>query len=253
MGLADYVLYQGQEDGTYWETGEGSGKYYWSFAAVRWEGKNYICRKEVDYEKRIMNGLVLEGYQDGKLVETVSLNLVPGKPEISVLSAQKDYQEMAEGELQKAQEIFEETEKFHAVMGDAEQETEETCIFSGDIDNDGVRERYEKSVWLPSTTSSISHLVFELQRETEETEDTEETVMERAISENLEKRGTPIMLWVDSYRGKNIVNVMYRTDLYDYVVEGYLAEDKEHYSSLYLIEKISKREVEEVRNWIYYG
>lgn len=253
MGLADYVLYQGQEDGTWRETGEGSGELYWSFTAVRWEGKNYICREEVDFEKRIMKGLVLEGYQDGKLAETVSLNLMPGEPEISVLSCQKGYQEMAEKEVQKAPEIFEETEKFHAVMGDAEQETEETCIYFGDIDNDGVRERYEKSVWLPSTTSSISHLVFEIQGDTENAEETEETVMEKAISENCEKRGTPIMLWVDSYRGKNIVNVMYRTDLYDYVMEGYLAEDKEHYSSLYLIEKTSKREVEEVRNWIYHG
>lgn len=61
------------------------------------------------------------------------------------------------------------------------------------------------------------------------------------------------MLWVDRYQGKNIVNVMYRTDLYDYVVEGYLAEDKEHYRSLYLIEGKAKREVEEVRDWKYYG
>lgn len=253
MGFADYVLYQGQEDGTYRETGEGSGEFYWSFTAVRWEGKNYICRDEVDYNKRIRNGLVLEGYRDGKLAETVSLNLVPGKTETAVLSCQKGYGEMAEKEQLKAQEIFEKTEEGNIVSGDAEQETEEEFVFSCDIDNDGVEERYKKWFWWPSTTSSISHVEFEMEKETEEIEETEETVIERVISENPEKRGTPIMLWVDCYQGKNIVNVMYRTDLYDYVVEGYLAEDKEHYRSLYLIEEKTEREVEEVRDWKYYG
>lgn len=234
----------------YRETGEGSGEFYWSFTAVCWEGKSYICRNEVNFDKRMKNGLVLEGYQDRKLVETVSLNLVPGKPETAVVSCQKGYQEMAEKERLKAQEIFEETEEGDIVRGDAEQETEEKFVFSCDIDNDGAEECYKKWFWWPSTTSSVSHVEFEIEKETEEAE---ETVIERAISENTEKRGAPIMLWADSYQGENIVNVMYHTGLYDYVVEGYLAKDQEHYRSLYLIEKTSKREVEEVRDWKYSG
>lgn len=41
------------------------------------------------------------------------------------------------------------------------------------------------------------------------------------------------MLWVDAHNGKNIVNIMYRTGLYDYIVEGYLLEENGNYSTLY--------------------
>lgn len=57
------------------------------------------------------------------------------------------------------------------------------------------------------------------------------------------------MLWVDTHNGKNIVHVMYRTDLYDYIVEGYLLEENGNYSNLYTIEGKTELSVEKVRAW----
>ncbi len=60
-GFTDYILYQGREDGEYVRTGRGSSDVRWQHTIIGWEGKNYVCRDEVDYGKRILSGLVIEG------------------------------------------------------------------------------------------------------------------------------------------------------------------------------------------------
>lgn len=238
-GFTDYIVYRGIEDGGYQETGHGSGIYWNAFTVIRFEGKNYICRKSQDYNKKIMDGLVLEGYRDGKMAETVTLHLVQGETEVSVRSCRKGYQEMAQKEREKAEDIFEKTEKFRAVIGEAEQKVpEKDNTYRGDIDNDGEIENYIKGVWTPSNMVMKSSLDFYME---------EETALEKAIYGNREKRGVPLIFWVDEWKDKNIANVMYRTDLYDYMIEGYLLNDAGDYKRLYLIEKKSERAVEIVR------
>lgn len=243
-GFTDYTLYRGIEGGGYRETGHGSGTYWNPFMVVCWNGKNYICRSEQDYNKKIKNRLVLEGYRDGKMVEAVFLSFVQGRTEISVQSCEEGYQESAEKERARAEENFEQTEAFREVVGDVEQRVG-SITFRGDVDNDGTAEVYRKYIWLPSNMGTVSILEFEMVEEAEEK--TPETAIHQAIFENIEKRGIPIMFWIDRQGAENIVNVMYRTDLYDYVIEGYLPKDTGDYESLYLIEKSSKRAVETIR------
>ena len=242
-GFADYVLYQGTAGGEYRKTGYGSGSIINEFTPVHFEGKNYLCRTLWDYDKKIMAGLILEEYRDGRMVETMTLSLVQGKTDITLRSCREGYREMAEKERAKAEDIFEKTEHFRPVIGDAEQkETEEDSTFRGDIDNDGVEERYEKYIWTPSNLGTVSILDYEM-----EEENVRDTALNKAIFENCGERGVPIMFWVDAWGKENIVNVMYGTGLYDYVIEGYLPRDTGDYESLYLIEKKSKRAVETTR------
>lgn len=243
-GFTDFVMFQGNEEGEYGET-ERVFAFRWPFAVISWEGKNYVCRTVVDYDKKERSGLVLYGYRNGRLTETVSLSLVPEKQEIAVISCEEGYQEIADRQKQKAQEIYEKTEEADSSTGDAEQKTE--YGLGSDFDNDGIVENYFKHIWTLSNMWIDSRLDLHIE------EATEGTALQKMISENEEKLGTPIMMWVDGYQGENIVNVMYRVGLYDYVIEGYLADDTGNYSSLYVIEKTSERKVEKSREWEYYG
>lgn len=245
-GFADYILYRGMEDGGYQKTGYGSGTFIEAFTPICFDGKNYICRREEDYDKKIENGLVLEGYRDGKMVETVTLSLVQGETDITLRSCQEGYREIAEMEREKAEDIFDDTENFRSVVGDAEEKvTGEDTIFLGDIDNDGELEKYIKFIWTPSNMWTQSMFEFELEEGAKK--GVGEIAFEKAVYENWKARGVPIMFWVDARGAENIVNVMYRTDLYDYVIEGYLPSDTGDYESLYLIEKRSERAVGTIR------
>lgn len=134
------------------------------------------------------------------------------------------------------------------VVGNAERKSENSegeTVFFSDIDNDGVEESYIKRIWLASSMNSVDGLEFGME------ESAERETLERVFSDGSDKWDIwrPMMLWVDTHNGKNIVHVMYRTDLYDYIVEGYLLEENGNYSNLYTIEGKTELSVEKVRAW----
>lgn len=243
-GFTDFAVFQGIGEGKYEET-ERFFAFRWPFVVISWEGKNYVCRTIVDYDKKERIALVLYAYRDGRLAETVALSPVPEKQEITVTSCEEGYREIAERQIQKAPEIYQKTETADFSMGDAELKTEHGL--GSDFDNDGVVESYYKHMWTASNMWLDSRLAFRTKTEAEG------SALQEMISENEERLGTPIMLWVDGYRRENIVNVMYRTGLYDYVIEGYLMDDAGHYSSLYCVEAKTERTVERSRAWQYSG
>lgn len=247
-GFTDYILYQGREDGEYVETGRGSSDVYWPFTIISWEGKNYVCRDEVDYGTRMLTGLVVEGYRDGELTETLRLNLMPERQEVTVTFCRDGWQEAAEKERLAAPAFHEQADHDDVVIGDAERKSENSegeTVFFSDIDNDGVEESYIKRVWQASSMNSVDGLEFGM----EESEERE--TLERVFSDGSDKWGMrrPMMLWVDAHNGENIVHVMYRTGMYDYIVEGYLLEENGDYSNLYTIEEKTELSVEKVRAW----
>ncbi len=238
--FGEYILYQANEAGAYKRTGLGTEEYVRKpFYVICWEGKNYVCHHKTESGK-IWNGLILEGYRDGELVETVSLDRVPGSQTDSVIFCRDGYRDMARKELGKAPEIYDQRKKYIASEGDAEQRVEEgTNIFVSDIDNDGMMEKYIKHI--------IDHPTdfFGLEMD----DKTRRTEVEPAIPDCRDEAGVQIMMWVDACDGKNIMNVIYRTGLYDYMVEGFLLDDAGGCSDLYAIERKTELEVETVRTW----
>ena len=238
--FGEYILYQANEAGAYKRTGLGMEEYVRKpFYVICWEGKNYVCHHKTESGK-IWNGLILEGYRDGELVETVSLDRVPGSQTDSVIFCRDGYRDMARKELGKAPEIYDQRKKYIASEGDAEQRVEEgTNIFVSDIDNDGMMEKYIKHI-IDHPTDFFG---LEMDNKTGRTE------AEPAIPDCRDEAGVQIMMWVDACDGKNIMNVIYRTGLYDYMVEGFVLDDAGGCSDLYAIERKTELEVETVRTW----
>lgn len=241
--FGEYVLYQGDEAGAYIRTGLGTEEHVRKpFYVICWEGKNYVCHHRTASGR--WRGLILECYRGGGLVETVSLYKVPGKQTDSVIFCRNGYQDMAQKELGKAPEIYERTVRYTVSEGDAEQrdksgDEEAKNIFFSDIDNDGTVEKYAKRIIDYPTD------FFWLATEDEEGK----TRVEPEIPACSNEAGVESMMWVDACGGKNIMNVMYRIGWYDYVVEGFLMNDKGDCSHLYTVERRSELEVETVRTW----
>lgn len=241
--IGEYVLYQGNEAGAYKKTGLGAEEHVRKpFYVICWEGKNYVCHHKADAGKLVWNGLILEGYQDGELVETVSLNCVPGDHTDSVIFCQDGYCDMARKELEKAPEIYDRAERYLESEGDAEQRDEaENYIFASDINNDGTVEKYEKQL---NDHYGIGYFWVEME------DRTAISTKEPIIPDCRDESGREIMMWVDACDGKNIMNVMYETrGLDSYMVEGFLLDDAGGCRNLYAIERKTESEVETVRTW----
>ena len=239
----EYVLYQGDEAGAYKETGLGTEEHVRKpFYVICWEGKNYVCHHRADAGKLVWNGLILEGYQGGELVETVSFNWVPEKQTDSFIFCQDGYCDMVQKEMEKAPKIYDRATKFLESEGDAEQRDEaENYIFVSDIDNDGTVEKYEKQL---HDHYGIGYFGVEME------DRAAIGAKELIIPDCRDESGREIMMWVDACDGKNIMNVMYETGGLDsYMVEGFLLDDAGGCSDLYAIERKTELEVETVQTW----
>lgn len=240
-GFGEYALCRGDGTGVYKRTDIGTEDYVrgeW-FCVMCWEGKNYVCHRKGG---RNGAGLIVEGYLEGELAETVSFNLVPGKQTDSVIFCEDGYRKMAERELEKAPRIYDRTKKHSMAVGDVEQKVEsernawEYEEFLCDIDNDGTVEKYKKDY----IDYPVDFLYFEM----------EDSKRELAvIPECRDEAGREIMMWVDACDVKNIMNVLYDTGLYEYMVEGFLVDETGGCSRLYAIERKTEPEVEVVRVW----
>lgn len=245
-GFGEYVLFQGDETGGYRRTGVGIEEHVRKeFYVICWEGKNYACHYKLNNGLYPMSGLILEGYRDGELVETVTLNLEAEKRNTSVVFCQDEYRDMAQKELEKAPLIYEQSGKYIEYAGDAEQEAnpgekKEKNVFISDLDNDGIMESYHKEV---SDFHRLFFLAFWM-----EDEKMEQTVKE-AISAGYDDSSQMIMLWVDRWGEENVINILYQAGLHDYAVAGFLLDNTGSHRNVYLIESKAKRSVREVRAW----
>lgn len=232
-GFTDFVFYKGQSDGTYVLT-SSYPHVMEEFAFISYEGKQYLCRTLFDYNKKQVNGFDLFYYEDGKRVENVWLELIPQEYEIAITKEpQGVYADYVKESLspEKCLKYQEMVEEFETITGNAERDS-----WICDLNNDGEDEEYNKSIWIPSNMGTYSCLTFDCENLPE--------VIDMIY--HGETNGIPMMMWVDTVDGKNIINVLHRTDIYDFFIVGYLIEGSD-YEKLYCIEGTAECDVYEYR------
>ena len=217
-GFSELIFYRGQGNGSFLPTDSDTHQIekYFSFA---WEGQPYLCMLTYDYYKFDYDGLGILYYENGMLREVNRLRLLPNDYTYQMIQyADSDYQKWAEALFtpKLCEGIYALTEVEKNVKGGAEEETDDAYEYVCDLNNDGTAEHYTKII----ATAYVGerYLSFEC----------EEAPEISTIVWSIEGSHTPIMLWAEEFSGKNIVNVMYRTGLYDYLIVGYLIEGDEY-------------------------
>lgn len=228
-GNLDYVFFKGQPDGTYVRTSK-LDSFEEEFAVISYQGKNYLCRMPFDIDRRINYGFTIIAYEDGERVEEVSLTLVPKNYDMRIISnmegntakdTSNDYGPLTDDIAETCFTIEAQLAECEIVVGSAEQEvykTDDEGSYRCDLDNDGEAERYEKRIW-KSHHRLTSELVFTCEDETK--------AGILLLQEKMKEEGTPLMLWVESCGGENIINVFYRTGQEDFKIAGFLAGEND--------------------------
>ncbi|MDE7206223.1 MAG: hypothetical protein K2N90_03535, partial [Lachnospiraceae bacterium] len=225
-GFVEYVFYKGQEDGTYQKTSSYDAVEE-QFAIISYDGKNYLCRTLYDYNKKIYDGIFLACYVDGVQVQTATLTLYPEAYDVKMTEcAEEKYKAYAEKIFQNSLGFKEMIDEYKNIDGSSEEKLplEEQYIYQCDLDNDNVAEQYNKSIWQPSNMGTFAHLNFYGEGEgVKHTNDALEAA-----------DGTPFMMWVEPFEGKNIINVISLTGLHDFEITGFLLNGAE-YTRIYRI------------------
>lgn len=219
-GFVDFIFYQGQEDGSYEET-DSFGSVEQEFAIIYFEGKNYLCRTEFDYMKKLYSGLSVSCFEEGICQEELSLTMELDSYHMQVEECLSSvYEPVAEEMLKEGPSYKARIEDYETLLGSAEEELpDEDMNFSCDIDNDGEKERYKKYIWTTTTIRTRDGLGFEW-----ETEDEGLSLLLDTLWAE-EESGWPIMFWADTHGEENIVHAVYITGLYDFEVAGYLLKE----------------------------
>lgn len=235
-GFTEYVFYKGAADGTYQCTDSFSSVKE-EFAFISYEGKNYLCRTCYDYTKKIYNGISLACYIDGELVEIADLTLIAEDYNIRLAECGGEkYRPLAERMVGNCRSYKEAIDEYENIKGSAEEEiSEEEWDYRCDLNNDGVLEKYEKSIWLPSNMSTREFLTFGCDQ-------AHDMIWEVILSGN----DRPIMLWADDYEGETVMHVIYLNGLEDFEIIGYVIQGEE-YQSIYRITADAQYGVETIR------
>lgn len=211
-GAVDFVFYQGQADGTFRRT-DVYPSVREEFGILSYDGRNYLFRTLFDYEKKIYNGISIMCYEEGVCVERADLMLVPEQYETTLAYCTSDryrpYAQHLAADSLTYKETYEDTAN---CLGTAEEKLSGYAEYQCDLNNDGVMDRYEKTLWDTSNINVCNYLHFEGGGSAAE-------MVNDALG-TLE--GTPVMMWVDESAGKNVVNVMSQTGLEDMAVTGFL-------------------------------
>lgn len=225
-GFTEYVFYKGQEDGTYQKTSSYDAVKE-RFAILCYDGKNYLCRTLYDYNKKIYDGICLACYVDGVQVQTATLTLFPEEYDVKLTEcAEEKYSEYTEEIFQNSLKFKETFDEYKCINGSSEEKSplEDQYEYQCDLNNDNEMEQYHKSIWVPSNLATYEHLSFHGEGEgIEHTNDALEAA-----------DGTPIMMWVEPFEGKNIINVISLTGLHDFAITGFLLNSAE-YTRIYRI------------------
>ncbi|MDE7206685.1 MAG: hypothetical protein K2N90_05930, partial [Lachnospiraceae bacterium] len=158
-GFTEYVFYQGQKNGTY----EKTCIYYSveeAFRMISYNGKNYLCRMLTDRDKKQHSGISLICYADGVQAETRNLMFYPETYDVSLAScAEKQYRPLAQEMLKNAVTYKEKIDRYTNIDGSSEEKTfERGYEYQCDLNNDGVLELYDKSIWRPSNLWTVVHI-----------------------------------------------------------------------------------------------
>ncbi|MCH5269229.1 MAG: hypothetical protein J1E83_00615 [Lachnospiraceae bacterium] len=225
-GFSEFVFYKGLGNGIFLSI-DGEVFQREELFSLEWEGRPYICMTTVNYRKADYDGLGILYYKDGILREVTRIRLVPADYTYRFTQ----YADSASKEWAKAlftpeicEKLYALTEEGENVSGKAEEESGDAYEYVCDLNNDGVSEHYQKFI-NQSVKTDEEYLDFRC----------EEAPEISTVIWSIEGGHTPIMMWVEEFSGKNIVNVMYRAGLYDYCIVGYLIEG-DAYTQVFCLE-----------------
>ena len=214
------AFYKGRKDGTYQKT-QSHFLETEQFDVLSYDGKNYLCQTRNEHNGK--KNMRLECYVDGIMTEAVDLIFFPERYDIRLAECAEDkYKKLAEDVLKNAIFYKEKTDKGKNIDGVSEEKTPAGKYeYQCDLNNDEALEQYDKSVWMKRDSVYLDF--FGRGAGIEPFYETAQSV-----------KGIGVMMWVELFAKRNIINILSLKEWEDFEITGFLIEGTE-YKQLYRI------------------
>ena len=223
LHLVTYYLFKGTPDGHYILT-DGQDSLQEEFRFIRWNEKNYLAKTTWNFEKKEIDGLSLECYENGRYQGGVWI-AITAKEGRSGRNVQTSY--LQNPSYQNLEPVLEKLAMDYRSgsrlpHGTAEEENNEKDYNrSCDINNDGKTEQYRISLWQTTNFYTVDHLSIV-------PENTDDLAAIHSIVNADDTSGICMNLWVDKTDYGNITYILYEDGLYDFHICGYLISGAEY-------------------------
>ena len=167
-GFSELKFFKGSADG-FRQTDSLSCINY-NYYILSFDGKNYVCQYEMDYNTKYVLGCCIYSCKDGRFTDGVSAIREVGDYNVSVVYEDMNFAEIDTVRKTLVNKKMPEILDAHdgVIFGTAEDVIEEFFHFSGDIDNDGSKEYYYKKMFYPSNTGTWKSCLWEWLDENDE-------------------------------------------------------------------------------------
>lgn len=246
MGNNSRHFLKGQEDGSFQFTCRTEACTQ-EIAFVRYGETTYLMETDFDYDLKSVNGFVVTLYQDGEVLETLTLTKEIDGYEPEIVYQAAGYEETASRYAEEGRSGFYITHSWGSRDWDIRTGTAETEIewgdaqaaldltgsnfyvspvYRSDLNNDGEQEWYGKNIFYPSNIYTYLSLEDALY---EEGVGAEKNAEGRSVlyTYGLEWEGVPVFFWVDGIDGKQILFLLSYDGIDREILYGYLIEEDE--------------------------
>lgn len=208
-GFSSMVLFSGSEAGGYALTSSFECLLQ-NFAIITYQDKNYLLMEERNYNTKYYSGYTLYLYDEGVLADGMIFSY-----DITDYDMKVEYENKTFAGMDQIRntlnnkgipELMDSND--YVLIGTAEQieEEKDSYQYSGDIDNDGKIEYYNKYIWYPSNMGTVMMCLYDFE---------EPTILEKLLESLAEEVGDGRLysFWLDEIEGKNILYLYYGENL----------------------------------------
>jgi hypothetical protein len=208
-GFSSMVLFSGSEAGGYALTSSFECLLQ-NFAIITYQDKNYLLMEERNYNTKYYSGYTLYLYDEGVLADGMIFSY-----DITDYDMKVEYENKAFAGMDQIRNTLNNKgipelmdSKDYVLIGTAEQieEEKESYQYSGDIDNDGKIEYYNKYIWYPSNMGTVMMCLYDFE---------DSTMLEELLESLVDEvgEGRLYSFWLDEIEGKNILYLYYGENL----------------------------------------
>lgn len=220
LGNTSRCFLQGRTDGSFQCTWEDDGTTQ-ELGFVHYGDTTYLLETAFNYDTKIADGFIVNLYQNGDIVECLSLKKVMESYEPNIVYQSEGYEKAAEKYGEEGIDTLEDGE-FHQGTAEAAVDQDYPRTYCSDLDNDGELEQYWRSVFLPTNIYTRKFLQHGLYTGN----DSEGESVSILETYGLKYEGVPELFWVDCIGDKNILILScYRQDVDEKLLYGYLIEE----------------------------
>ena len=206
-GFASIELFSGSSG--FRQTASVSDIYYGT-SVLGWNGRNYLCVEEYDYNTKQWLGYKVYAFAEGEVASIASVcKQITGYSSEIICSA-ASYPGLDQITASLSNENMPSVLEYNngVIYGTAEKADADLTSFSADINNDGTVENYTKYMFYPSTAGTQQCCVWDM----EGFDEGSAPIAILADRQENTDAGVLYTFWLDTVEGENVLNLYFHGD-----------------------------------------